>query len=57
MLKMKDDFYTVDGVADKLGLSKRKVLEKLNAGEIKGYKKGRFWYVLHSDLLDYIKKQ
>ncbi len=47
-------FYTAERAAELLGLSERVVTEKLKGGIIKGYKKSK-WYVLHSDILEYIK--
>lgn len=47
-------FYTSDKAAELLGLSERVMIEKLRTGVIKGYKKYK-WYILHSDLIKYIK--
>lgn len=52
---MMDSIYNLEELAAKLGLSERDVREKLNAGTIKGYKKGKKWYALHSDIIEYIK--
>lgn len=53
---MNNEFYTVAELVDKLGLTDRTIRTKINKGEIKGYKKARKWYVLHSDLLEWVRQ-
>lgn len=48
-------FYTAEKAADQLGISVRVLRDKLNSGEIKGYKKMGKWFVFHSDLVKFIK--
>lgn len=54
---MNENIYTVEQVAEKLNTHIQTVRSLLNKGEIKGYKKLRKWYILHSDLLKYIKSE
>ena len=51
-VNLEDEFYTVEVVAEKLGLALRTVQDKLRAGEIVGIKKFNQWYVMKSDLLE-----
>lgn len=53
---MNEEFYTVEQVAEKLNCHPRTVRELIKGNELKAAKKLRKWYVLHSDLLEYIKK-
>jgi excisionase family DNA binding protein len=50
-------FYNLEEVVVKLGLSDREIRRLLNEKELKGYKKGNRWYILHDDLYDYITKE
>ncbi len=54
---MNDVIYTVEEVAQKLNANVQTIRGLLNKGEMKGYKKLRKWYVLHSDLLTYITSE
>ena len=54
---MAEDFYTVEQVAEKLNCHPRTVRDLIKNDEIKASKKLRKWYVLHSDLLEYIKSK
>lgn len=52
---MQDDLYTIEQAAEKLQVSERYVRDKISEGKIKGYKQGKRIYVLHTDLIKYIK--
>lgn len=47
-------YYTVNEIADELGLSTRTVYRMLEAGLLKGIKTGRVWRVSRNDLNDYL---
>lgn len=51
-----EQFYTVDTVAEKMQATPRWVGDKIRAGELMAYKQGRRFFVLHSDLIDFIRK-
>lgn len=53
-INLDDEFYTIELASEKLGMSERALREKISSGEIKGYKKGKRYYLLHSDILKYI---
>lgn len=46
--------YTVERLAELLGLGEKTIRKLLNEGTIKGHKKNGRWFVLHSDVLKYI---
>ena len=50
-----DDFYTLEQAAEKLGVNIRYASEQVQAGNLKATKIGKRIYVLHSDLIDFIK--
>lgn len=50
----KQDVYTIEQIAVKLGVAERTVAESLREGSLKGYKRWRKWYVLHEDLMEFI---
>lgn len=52
----KDEVYTVEKLAAYLGCSDRIILEALRAGTLKGHKFAKKWYVLHSELVNFIKQ-
>ncbi len=54
MQPVTEAIYTLDKVSALLGMEERAVASKLKSGELKGRKKGRRWYVLHSDILNYL---
>ena len=54
---MDSDFYTVEIVAEKLGIAVRTVRNKINKGEIPAHKFGGRWYVIHSELVEAIRKE
>ena len=51
---MKQDFYTVEATAEKLGIQPATVLIHIRGGKIKAYKFGNRYYILESDLLNTI---
>lgn len=50
-----EDVYTIEEAAEKLKVTDRYIRDQISAGEIKAYKRGRRFYILHSDLIDYVK--
>lgn len=49
------DFYLIEQAAPKLGVTVRYIRDAIADGELKGYKRGKRFYVLHTDLMLYIK--
>jgi excisionase family DNA binding protein len=49
------DFYLIEQASQKLGVTVRYVRDAINDGELKGYKRGKRFYVLHTDLMEYVK--
>lgn len=47
------DRLSVHEAAERLGLSARTVRDRIDAGELRGFPDGRFWYVLKGDLWAY----
>lgn len=52
-----EQVYTIKELAEKLEVTERTISEALRAGDLKGYKKWRKWYVTHTQLLEFIKKE
>lgn len=50
-----DEIYTLDKLAVKLEVTERYIRDQIAAGELKAYKRGKRFYVLHSDLIEFIK--
>jgi len=51
----KKDFYTVEEACALLSVSKRSLEDELRSGNIKASKRFARWYILHTDLVAYIK--
>lgn len=51
-----DSMYNSDGLADALGMNRRVITNKANAGEIPGYKVFGKWFFKGSDIIDFIEK-
>lgn len=52
-----ETFYTAEKAADLLGITVRVLRDKLNKGELRGYKKMGKWFVFHSDIAKYIRSK
>lgn len=50
-----EEVYTVEDIAEKLKLSDRYVRDKISDKGLKAYKRGKRFYILHSDLIEFIK--
>ncbi|MBL7815931.1 MAG: helix-turn-helix domain-containing protein [Saprospiraceae bacterium] len=50
-----DDFYTLEKAAEKLEVTERYVRDQIANGSLKAYKRGKRFYILHSDLIDFIR--
>lgn len=50
-----DKIYTLEQAAEVLNANVQVLRKKIKGGEIKAYKRLRKWYILHSDLVEYIK--
>lgn len=53
---IEETFYTTEQLADILGANKKVIEKKLRDKEIIGSKRLGKWFVLRSDLIDYIEK-
>jgi len=53
---IEETFYTSEQLAEILGANKKVIEKKLRAKEIIGSKRLGKWFVLRSDLIDYIKQ-
>ena len=51
-----EKIYTIEMLAEVLGLALDTLRKKLRKGEIKAYKRSGRWYVLHSHLVEYIQE-
>ena len=54
---MQNEVYTTEQLSKKLGVSNRAIQDNIREGKLKAYKKFRTWFVLHSDLIDFIKRE
>ena len=50
-----NDFYTLEKVAEKLEVTERYVRDQIANGELKAFKRGKRFYILHSDLIKFIE--
>ena len=55
MISMNEVFYTLKEVADKMCQSEAWIGERIALGELVACKRGRAKYILHSDLIAYMK--
>lgn len=55
-ITIEETFYTSEQIADLLGSSKKVIEKKLRNKEIQGSKRLGKWFILRSDLIDYIEK-
>ena len=49
------EFYTLEQAMEMLELGRRTLEDEIRAGELKAYKRKSRWYILHSDLVKYVK--
>ena len=52
-----EEILTSDRVAEILDVSKRVIEDKLRSKEMKGYKKFNKWYVLKSELIEFLRSE
>ena len=50
-----DDFYTLEMTATKLEVTERYVRDQIANGSLRAYKRGKRFYILHSELIEFIK--
>lgn len=50
-----NDFYTVEQLSIKSGISERTIRDALTKKELKGFKKFTRWFILHNDFIEFIK--
>lgn len=55
-ITIEETFYTAEQLAELLGSNKKVIEKKLRDKEIKGSKRLGKWFVLRSDLIDYIEQ-
>lgn len=49
------DFYTIGQAAEKMQVNERFIRDAISNGKLKAYKQGKRQYILHSDLIDFIR--
>ena len=54
-MAISEDFYTLEMTATKLEVTERYVRDQIANGSLKAYKRGKRFYVLHSDLIDFVR--
>lgn len=52
---MNEEIYNIEALTKILGLTERTIRQKLSSGELSGYKRFGQWYMLKSDLIEFIK--
>ena len=50
-----NDFYTLEKAALKLEVTERYVRDQIGSGELKAFKRGKRFYILHTDLIKFIE--
>ena len=50
-----NEFYTVEALSTKAGISERTIRDALIKGNLKGFKKFTRWFILHNDFIEFIK--
>ena len=50
-----NDFYTLEKAALKLEVTERYIRDQIANGELKAFKRGKRFYILHSDLVKFIE--
>jgi excisionase family DNA binding protein len=51
-----EDFYTTEQLAEKMGTTERYIADLCRAGKMKSYKIGKKIYVIHSELMEFIRQ-
>jgi hypothetical protein len=52
---MNNNIYTVESTAELLKSNPQSIRRLINEGKLKASKKLNKWYILHSDILEYLK--
>ena len=55
LMNVNDEVWTVNELADMLGLTKWAILKRIQRGCIPAHKQGNFWYILKSEYIDLLK--
>ena len=56
MENIKDlDFYTIEQAAQRVGFGERYLMDAINDKSLKAYKTGKKLFILHSDLIEFVK--
>lgn len=50
-----EEIYTIKEAADKLQVSERYIRDNVNRKELKAFKRGKRVYILHNDLVEWIR--
>ena len=57
IMNVNDEVWTVQQLARMLNLSVAAVQKRIQRGTIPAHKQGKYWYILKSEYIAYIKKQ
>ena len=52
---IENEIYTLEKVAEKLDVSERYIRDQISNGDLKAFKRGRRFYILHTDLVNFVQ--
>ena len=55
-MKENEQVYTIERAAEYLQVGERYIRDSISSGELNAYRRGKRAYVLHSDLIEFIRR-
>lgn len=55
--KTQNDFYTIENLSEKSGVSERSLRQAISEGKLKAVKKFTRWFVFHNDFVEFLNNK
>lgn len=55
--KTPNDFYTIENLSEKSGVSERSLRQAISEGKLRGVKKFTRWFVFHNDFVEFLNSK
>lgn len=55
--KTQNDFYTIENLSEKSGVSERSLRQAISEGKLKAVKKFTRWFIFHNDFIEFLNSK
>ncbi len=55
--KTQNDFYTIENLSEKSGVSERSLRQAISDGKLKAVKKFTRWFIFHNDFIEFLNSK